>query len=113
MTTDNDWERIGASIDAAVEERSPDWTAAHGAITAYPDIPAEMLTGLARGELSHYLQEVHDAGWFVHISPAIGGNRANVKIWRAYDHYYGRDDDTHRVDIMIARAYIAWKGREG
>lgn len=87
-----------------------DWTAAHGAITAYPDIPSEYLVGLARGALGDWLQEVHDAGWYVHIPPT-GFHSVSISKWD--EAYWGTDDDTHRVDVMIARAYIAWKGREG
>lgn len=81
----------------------------------YPDIPSEYQLGLARGALGDWLQEVHDAGWQIIVSAE--DNLA--EIWRTTsihqpaDIYQGRDDDTHRVDIMIARAYIAWKGREG
>lgn len=81
-----------------------DWTTAHGAITAYPDIPSEYLVGLDRGKLGAMLQEVHDAGWDIHVLP---GHVVISEEWE----YTGTDDDTHRVDIMIARAYLAWKGR--
>lgn len=92
----------------------------------YPDIPSEYQLGLARGALGDWLQEVYDAGWDVAIesgtreqliSEAWGSieypKRATISHWKQNLGYHGTDDDTHRVDIMIARAYIAWKGREG
>lgn len=91
---------------------APDWTAAHGAITAYPDIPSEVLTGLARGELSRYLQEVHDAGWHIEVDAPSDYGFIAAAISNKVLSYIGQDDATHRVDIMIVRAYLAWKGRE-
>lgn len=84
---------------------SGDWHGAFGSLhSVYDDIPAEMLIGLDRGKLGDWLQEVHDAENDIEIIAncvVIAGN------------YEGRDDDTHRVDVMILRAYLAWKGREG
>jgi hypothetical protein len=73
----------------------------------YPDIPSEYQLGLDRGRLGDWLQEVVDAGWDVSIE------HGGVHIGRnlEYGSYGGFDPDTHRVDIMLVRAYLAWKER--
>lgn len=76
--------------------------------TPYPDIPSEYLTGLERGELGDWLQEVCDAGWDI----SIEADHHGVTIGRTVDddEFWG-GDDRRRVDIMIVRAYLAWKQR--
>lgn len=88
------------------------WQDAYGALTTrYPDVPAEYLIGLERGKLGDWLQEVHDAGWELGIDAPNAQGMVAAVICQDGTVFIGTDDDTHRVDIMLVRAYLAWKGR--
>jgi hypothetical protein len=82
------------------------WLDAYGALSAYPDIPAEYLTGLSQGRLGDWLQEVVDAGWMVAFEDSL----CRISQDNPRQHFTGTAE---QPDIAFVRAYLAWKGRAG